>query len=108
MRPTRPNGEKILYAVLRTFDENGGYIQFASIPNGTVIEGKASFNTFTGGVVKFSANPDRVGKTFNFRYRFMITNGSQLLVTKGGTKVVDGVKTVDWKQVLRRVKEFKK
>lgn len=112
MRPPLPNGEKIPYAVLRNFDEKGGYVQVAAIPNGTVIEGKASFETFADGIVKevikFAANPDRIGKTFNFRYKFITDNGFQLLITEGGTKIVDGIETVEWREVWRKVEEFKK
>jgi len=108
----QPNSEKPCFTLLRTFDEKGDYIQIESSPNGVFIVGKASFELSADGkvkeVIKFAANPDRVGKTFNFTYKFMTDNGVQLLITEGGTKVVNGVETVEWREIWRRVEEFKK
>lgn len=106
-----PNGEKPCYTVLRTFDEKGDYVQIAATPKGVFIEGKANFEISADGrvkeVIKYAANPDRMGKTFNFIYKFMTNNGIQLFITEGGTKVVDGVETVEWREFWRRVEEFK-
>jgi hypothetical protein len=106
------NTPKPCYTILRTFNEKGDYVQIAASPNGVYIEGKASFELSADGKVKevitFAANPDRLGKTFNFTWKFMTNNGVQLLITEGGTKVVNGVETVEWREIWRRVEEYKK
>lgn len=106
------NTEKPCYTILRTFDEKGDYVQIEASPNGVYIVAKASYELSAAGtvkeVIKFAANPDRVGKTFNFNYKFMTENGVQILITEGGTKVVDGVETVEWREIWRRVEEYKK
>jgi len=106
-----PNTEKPCYTLLRTFDDKGNYTQIEASPKGVYIVGKASFELSAAGrvkeVISFAANPDRIGKTFNFTYKFMTDNGVKLLITEGGTKIVNGVETVEWREIWRRVEDFK-
>lgn len=109
--PPTPNGERPAYNVLRTFDEKGNYIQIAATPNGSFIVGKAHFAEFVDGKVKenikFAADSSRIGKTFNFSYKFITEGKHQLLITEGGTKVEAGYATVEWREIWRKVEEYK-
>ncbi|RZL36953.1 MAG: hypothetical protein EOO96_05925 [Pedobacter sp.] len=106
-----PNAEKICYTSLRTFDEKGDYIQIAATANGAVIQAKGRFEIFEEGIVKelitFTPNPDRKDKTFNFNYRFVTEGNHNLMIIEGGTKVVNGYATVEWREVWRKVEEYK-
>lgn len=111
MVPPAQNGQKPNYNVLRTFDEKGNYIQIASTPNGAFIVGKAHFEEFLDGRVKenikFATDSSRIGKTFNFSYKFLTEGNHQVLITEGGTKVEAGYATVEWREVWRKVEEYK-
>lgn len=106
-----PNGEKPGYSLLRSFDDKGTYTQIAATPGLAFIVGKATFTEFDDGrvkeVISFAADSSRIGKTFNFSYKFSKEGNHQLLITEGGTKVVNGYATVEWREIWRKVEEYK-
>lgn len=109
--PLTEENKNLIYPILRSYDEKGNYTQFAVTKNGTFIEGKASFEPLTADTVKevinFAANASRIGKTFTFHYKIVNNNSSQFLITEGKKKIVDGKETVEWREVWRKVEEFK-
>ncbi|RYG05894.1 MAG: hypothetical protein EOO07_29620 [Chitinophagaceae bacterium] len=106
-----PNGEKPGYSLLRSFDEKGTYTQIVATPGLAYIVSKATFAEFEDGrvkeVISFATDTNRIGKSFNFSYKFSNEGNHQLLITEGGTKVVNGYATVEWREVWRKVEEYK-
>jgi hypothetical protein len=109
--PGAESGNTPVLTILRNYDEKGNYTQLTVISAGSFIERKANFTVVDDSTVKetidYSRDPNRTGSVLTFGYRFIAKDDAQFMITEGGTKVVDGFATVEWREVWRKVEAYK-
>lgn len=113
LRAPNPNGNAVpFFTTLRTFDKTGNYVEIGVSAGGAFIQAKAKFE-LTGDstineTINYAANESKVGKSFSFGCRFVTQSNHQFLITEGGRKTVNGVETPEWREVWRKIEEFRK
>ena len=108
------------HTTLRNFDKEGNYVEISVSATGSYIQAKAKFevvkdssdkalmNYSVKETITYAAKEDRLGKIFNFKCVIVTDNGHLFLLTEGGKKNDDGTNTVEWREMWRKIEEFKK